>query len=70
MVREAFIQDDGDSLQIALVQDGKQIGGAVVELDLLGVDAAYQVAMLLGHTFMSAGHGEVSSPYRPAEGSA
>lgn len=61
MVRQAFIEDDGDSLQVALVQDDKQVGGMVIDLAILGVDGAYQVAMQLGQCFMNS-TGECGDP--------
>ncbi len=51
-MRQSFIEDDGESLQVALVQDGKQVGGCIIDIDPLGVDEAYRIAMLLGQAYI------------------
>jgi len=48
------IQDDGDALQLALVLDGRQVGGAYFPVELLGEDFAYQAAATLGQAFAGA----------------
>lgn len=50
--RQVFIEDDGDALQVALVQDGNQIGGMLIDIEPLGVDAAFALAQLLGQAYM------------------
>lgn len=48
------ISDDGDAIQLALVLDGAQVGGAYFPVDLLGEDFAYRAASELGQAFAGA----------------
>lgn len=51
--RQVFIEDDGDALQVALVQDGHQIGAILIDIEPLGVDSAYAMANQLGQAFLA-----------------
>jgi len=45
------ILDDGDAFQLSLFLDGSQVGGAFFPVDVLGVDAAFDLAKSLGLSF-------------------
>ena len=49
------IIDDGDGLQVQMFQNGEQVGGALLDLDALGDDAACLLAIALGETFKNFG---------------
>lgn len=53
VVRWYSVEDDGDGCQLLLVEDGYQVGGALVRFDLLGEDAAFDLANTLGQTFVA-----------------
>lgn len=48
---ETRIEDEGDALQVCLIKDGRQVGGCLVDLELLGVDEGYRLATLLAQVF-------------------
>lgn len=50
---EAFVEDDGDSFQVALFQEGVQVGNAMFPDD--GDGSAFQAAQALADTWKSGG---------------
>ena len=59
-----LIDDSGKTLQVPpsprsgkvtriMVEDGQQVGGAVVPFDLLGASEAFELANSLGQTFVA-----------------
>lgn len=55
------IDDEGDSFELAMFEGGVQVAGAVFPIDM-GVDAAMELAMLLGEAFQSAQGGYPRAP--------
>jgi hypothetical protein len=46
-----LINDEGDAYELALFQDGLQVGGGVFPLSI-GEDAAFELAKSLGDAFV------------------
>ena len=46
MLRKFHVSDDGDEVQVALVQNGKQVGNIIFDDDVYGsaFDQAFQLA--------------------------
>lgn len=67
-MRTYKVNDDGDGFELALFDGDLQVAGAIVPFEL-NEDEALQIALALGESWgKSAGDGEVSSPYRPQQG--
>ena len=52
-VRWYSVEDDGEAVQVVMVEDGHQVGGALVPFDLLGQSEAFDLANSLGQTFVA-----------------
>lgn len=66
MLRKFHIQDEGDYLEVFMIQDGDRIAGALVDVEPIGVDAAFDLATRLGVSFVNpVGDGAAPAPYRP-----
>ena len=53
MTREYQIEDDGDAIQVSLIQDGVQVGGAYFPDD--GTGSAFQDALELAEAWQQTG---------------
>jgi len=47
------IDDEGDGYGLVLLEDGVQVGGALLPIDVLGEDAAFDLAKSLGQSFVA-----------------
>lgn len=47
------IDDEGDGYGLVLLEDGRQVGGALFPIDVLGEDAAFHLANSLGESFIA-----------------
>lgn len=47
------IDDEGDGYGLVLLEDGVQVGGALLPIDVLGEDAAFDLAKSLGDSFIA-----------------
>lgn len=56
------ITDDGDSFDLALFQDGVQVGGAMLPIDFFSVDDAHKIAQEMGEAFQRALGGYPHAP--------
>ena len=63
MTRSFAIEDDGDGFQLALLEDGQQVGGAFLPDD--GSGAAFQDALEIGESWAAGG---AIRPPRPRRG--
>lgn len=52
-MREYLIEDDGDSFQLALLVDGRQVGGCLLFDD--GHGAGFELAREIGQAFTQGG---------------
>lgn len=48
-----MVDDDGDAVQLLLVESGCQVGGAVFPFGVGGEDAAFDLANMIGSAFVA-----------------
>lgn len=63
MARAYQIDDEGDYIEVHLIQDGEKVGGLLVDVEPLGIDAAWGTALLLGLAFQKAHGAEPQAAY-------
>ena len=51
--RSYSVDDDGDAVQLHLVEAGHQVGGGLFPIDALGEDVAFDLAKMLGDSFVA-----------------
>lgn len=51
--RAYVVDDDGDAVQLLLVEAGRQVGGAVFPFGVGGEDLAFDLANMIGAAFVA-----------------
>lgn len=53
MNRTYRIDDEGDGYGLVLLEDGQQVGGGLFPIEVLGEDAAFELAKSMGDSFVA-----------------
>lgn len=65
-MRAFQVQDEGDGYGLVLLEDGQQVGGALLPIDALGDDGAFDLANSLGLAFIK-DHGGMGGSIPPIQ---